>query len=1264
MKTFVKSLLPLFLLAACTGTPKDDGTAPPSLYTPPKSWVANPKGGYKVNMVTGRPVEPITTVDGKTIATGIPIPAIGKRINPDSIAQPKLLTVTPTSSAIKTRDKIYPVPEKLQQIPVDESKLLQHNSANSPQGYTIQNLLGGTTPTGKPFAAKGKTVKLFSPKINPALPLRINDNALYDIQQLNIDQGLQSQFVASLFQDKEGYIWIGTSGGGVSRYDGKSFVVYRTENGLLSNDVRSILQDSKGNFWFGHIRSGVSRFDGKTFTTFTKTEGLAGTDVRQILEDKAGNIWFATNGGVSKLESSKDNAGGTLTNYTTNEGLSNNDVSNVAEDKAGNLWFTTLGGGVNKFDGENFVYFTKKDGLANDTVTCIMEDKAGSLWFGTRRGVSKFNGSSFINFPLQFPTANGLSDNDVSNIIEDKSGEIWFGTNRSGVSRFDGKNFIRITEDEGLSFNNVSRSCIMEDGSGQIWIGTAGGGANRLNTSHFQHYTKTEGLADNFITYAFRDRKENLWFNSITAINRYNDSLPAPARPGSGGRSGTDGNNVVGPKKNIIQYPFSYVFTSFEDKEGNLWFGSINGLIKYDGKSFYRYTRAEGLSMPDVRSILQDSRGHLWFGGNGGGLTRYEPATDGKPATFFHFTESEGFISSGTNMRLEDKSGNLWFSNGRGVIKYIPTKDGQSGTFVHYTAAEGLGGGVGGILEDNNGYLWFSTNYGLIRYEPSKQGHSGTFTHFTTAQGLVDNNVGRIFEDKSGILWITTRAGLSKFNGKTFLNFTTAEGLSGNQLSPMAEDRAGNLWIPTYGGGVSKMEKNVYKPSQQPPVVSLRQLYINEALPAYLNTSDSSIQKMKFDSVQLYANYPVNPKIPSKQNHLSFQYSAIDWAAPTKIKYSYRLLGLDNKWSNPSAETMADYRNLPSGKFIFQVRAIGESGEWSKSFNYPFTILPPWWKTWWAYTIYAILFLAALRIFSKWRERKLRHEKEVLELKVNHRTQQLQESIESLKSTQSQLVQSEKMASLGELTAGIAHEIQNPLNFVNNFAEVSNELISEMVDEVDKGNTAEVKVIAKDVQQNLEKILHHGKRADAIVKGMLQHSRSSSGVKEPTDINALADEYLRLSYHGLRAKDKSFNATMKTDFDKTIGNINIIPQDIGRVILNLITNAFYVVNEKKNMGLEGYEPTVNVSTKHIPLSFGEGRGEVRISVKDNGNGIPQKVLDKIFQPFFTTKPTGQGTGLGLSMSYDIVTKGHGGELKVETKEGEGTEFIIILPNKP
>ena len=271
----------------------------------------------------------------------------------------------------------------------------------------------------------------------------------------------------------------------------------------------------------------------------------------------------------------------------------------------------------------------------------------------------------------------------------------------------------------------------------------------------------------------------------------------------------------------------------------------------------------------------------------------------------------------------------------------------------------------------------------------------------------------------------------------------------------------------------------------------------------------------------------------------------------------------------------------------------------------------------------------------------------------------LERTLSDLRTTQSQLVHAEKMASLGELTAGIAHEIQNPLNFVNNFSEVNNELVEELKTELATGNVQLANEIADDIKDNSEKITHHGKRADAIVKGMLQHSRTNSGQKELTDINALCEEYLRLTYHGMKAKDKSFTATTKTDLDPSVGKINILSQDLGRVILNLINNAFYTVTEKKkhalaNSAQNGYEPTVTISTA-------KEKGKIEIKVKDNGNGIPQKVLDKIFQPFFTTKPTGQGTGLGLSLAYDIITKGHGGELKVETSEGEGSEFIIQLP---
>ncbi|HSZ85496.1 MAG TPA: ATP-binding protein [Puia sp.] len=287
------------------------------------------------------------------------------------------------------------------------------------------------------------------------------------------------------------------------------------------------------------------------------------------------------------------------------------------------------------------------------------------------------------------------------------------------------------------------------------------------------------------------------------------------------------------------------------------------------------------------------------------------------------------------------------------------------------------------------------------------------------------------------------------------------------------------------------------------------------------------------------------------------------------------------------------------------------------------------------------------------RQQLLATQNETLEKQVTVRTLELSKSLDELRAAQTQLIQSEKMASLGELTAGIAHEIQNPLNFVNNFSEVNKELIAELKTEIKKGNTEEVNSIADDIEANEQKINHHGKRADAIVKGMLQHSRSSTGQKEPVNINAIADECLKLSYHSIRSKEKTFQANLKTDFDESIDRISLIQQDIVRVLINLFNNAFYALNEKKQQIGEGYVPITSVSTK-------KSGNHVSISVTDNGNGIPQKVIDKIFQPFFTTKPTGEGTGLGLSLSYDII-KAHGGEIKVNTKENEFTEFVIHLP---
>jgi len=379
--------------------------------------------------------------------------------------------------------------------------------------------------------------------------------------------------------------------------------------------------------------------------------------------------------------------------------------------------------------------------------------------------------------------------------------------------------------------------------------------------------------------------------------------------------------------------------------------------------------------------------------------------------------------------------------------------------------------------------------------------------------------------------------------------------------------------------------------------------------------------------------------------------------------------GYDKNWVQAGNQRTVTYNNLAPATYTFHVKAANSDGVWSKEVaSFIVLIHPPWWATWWARSIFIIIFIIIIWAIIHYRSRSLLRAKRLLEQKVQLRTQEvleqkeeiaaqrdgLENTLEELKSTQTQLVQREKMASLGELTAGIAHEIQNPLNFVNNFSEVSAELVGELDEELDKGDIDEAKAIAWSVKQNLEKIRHHGKRADSIVKGMLQHSRTNTTEKEAVNINVVAYEYFRLAYHGLRAADKGFNSEMVTHFDDQLPAISAVPQDIGRVLLNLFNNAFYAVNQKQKTTTSAYKPEVSVTTYR-------DNGSVIIKVKDNGNGIPENIRQKIMQPFFTTKPTGEGTGLGLSLTYDIVVKSHSGSIDLTTKEGEFTEFVVKLP---
>ncbi|MEP6712912.1 MAG: ATP-binding protein, partial [Ferruginibacter sp.] len=845
---------------------------------------------------------------------------------------------------------------------------------------------------------------------------------------------------------------------------------------------------------------------------------------------------------------------------------------------------------------QTITHYNQSQGFKKSFSTWLYFDDKGYLWRGTSTGIDL---ADFKNKrAIHINQSSGLSGDVIASVIQDNNNRTWVASTTG----------LTIIDQNGETVHPLGTTQIislMEDGANNLWVATQRG-VLIVNPERNKMYLldKSGGLSDNFVQ-GFWKKNGNIiiatdaGFNIIDPVNKTLFK--------------------VGKKEGLVK---DSIYAVFHDAAGNIWLtGPSGGISLLDtSKKIILHTDVPGgLSDNTILDVKQDNNGLVWLATNTGGINVVNP-TEG---TVKYLNNQPGLMDTCARLMVQDKYGRMWIGTDKGI--YVA--DTKEGTLTSITTKQGLSSNrVLSLLEYNGNIL------------------AGTQDKISIITAPAPGDSAKAWK----ISFLNKSEGILKETNSWSTDAVTHDGKylwGDNGITVINDINAGNDSGATYITGMTIMGQPQY--------------FISSSS----DTAYSGKSKFKWESVSGPYNLPGKLSVPYNQNYLQFQFTQSGLLRSTTPLYSYFLDGIDKNWSIPNSNPFTEnYLNLPPGKYIFKVISKGLDGKWGKPSAFTITITPPWYKTWWAYTLWALLILGLLRAYIVFRSRRLKRENKILEEKVKHRTEQLQKSLEDLKSTQSQLIQSEKMASLGELTAGIAHEIQNPLNFVNNFSEVSIELADELKTEINSidlnpAKKKELESLIDDLVQNQQKINFHGKRADTIVKGMLQHSRSSSGVKEPTDINVLADEYLRLSYHGLRAKDKSFNATMKTDFEEGLQKINVVSQDVGRVILNLITNAFYSVTEKKkaliNATGQQYEPTVWVSTKKI-------NNNIEVRVKDNGMGVPQKVLDKIFQPFFTTKPVGQGTGLGLSLSYDII-KAHGGELKVENKEGEGADFIIQLP---
>jgi signal transduction histidine kinase/ligand-binding sensor domain-containing protein len=1040
---------------------------------------------------------------------------------------------------------------------------------------------------------------------------------------------LEDAYANEFLLDSQGKIWI--SNDGITVFDGRSFTTYTTDaEGKELGEVGSIIEDNAGSIWMGTKENGLFRYENNQITRFTTDDGLKSNHIEGLLVDKEGLLMISTMKGTSQYD------GTSITSYEAlpeqNEAERNH---GLFTDSKGNIWFHshTEPAKIGKYDGSDITFYTIKEFDKDVNITDVIEDEQGNIWFSSSNGITYFDGSKFFHYSK----ANlGISNtSSVSSIAFDREGSLWAVVPREGVLKIN----------RNLSFPEIPDGAtafyVIPDPSGDIWIQTSKGFGKYLENriAFYGH----ELLADenySSIQNPIFDRNGGLWF---TLMDKRIEGRKLVSFDGSS-------YTFYGPEQGLKLYLSSRIRGISHDMQ--LLITSGNSTIEFDGE---KITQQDFLQDVTIGSFLVDSKGNRWYGTENDGLYKY----DGEK--LFHLSTKTGLVSNKINRVTEDPLGNIWVGIDYGNARITNT------TLSSFDAQDGLANLVGVINPDTvNNVLWFGTISGLVSLDFAQLNNENPgFQQYNYLTGFSIGPIVEPIPDIEGRIW---GSGQSLF----IFNYPALSDIP--ETTPYIK----NIQINNQSVSWLSLSPSWAKTDSMATINEMGLKFKERLSGEQLEVQFDTYRGLRFDSVPAPDFVPVNLSLPYTNNTISFEFASVSPTYGKSIRYQYRLEGYDDRWSPLSTKKEANFGNLPEGRYTFQLKALNTGGNWSE-ISYPFTIRPPWFRTWWAYVSYVILFSSAIFGFISWRTQRLKEEKILLEKEVSNRTLELNQSLENLKSTQAQLIQSEKMASLGELTAGIAHEIQNPLNFVNNFSDINRELVEEAIEELDKGAITETRSILKDLGENSAKITHHGKRADAIVKGMLEHSRANKGEKAPTDLNALADEFVRLSYHGLRAKDKSFNSDFKLELDPNLPKVNVVASDIGRVILNLVNNAFYAgaersrskVDEKAKStprpsrsfgtGAEGgerYKPEVTVKT--TMTKFPSGDLGVQISVQDNGNGIPDAIKEKIFQPFFTTKPTGSGTGLGLSLSYDIV-KAHGGDLKVESKEGEGSEFIIQLP---
>lgn len=1044
-------------------------------------------------------------------------------------------------------------------------------------------------------------------------------------------RGLSDDWIYAMAEAEDGSIWIGTGHGGLNRFDPRteSFEAFkhdeRDPKSLSSNVINTLALSLDGSIWAGTPGDGLNNFDPQTQKSTRyrydpdQPGSLSNNIVYAILETGDGTLWVGTSSGLNRLDKNT----GTFSRYfgDAETGLSSSYITELLEGADGNIWVGTIGGGLNRYNPttDTFKAYRSESenpsSLCHDDILNLTESADGSIWAATRGGLCRLDRATeyFTTYRHEEGNDASLGSNVLTEVYETTDGSLWVGAN--GLNRLDseGKNFIRFKQnkDGQAALTEKSANDLLLDNDFNFWIAPEIGGVGRLNlySGDYQIYSQDpdddNSLSYNGVASILAQENGRLWFGSYAGINRFEPEHENFTRFVSNPQDPNSLNNNV-------------IFEILDAKDGAIWVGTygggLNRLDPATGKAeAYNLNPDDSLNAYNnlVWVMEKGNDEYIWIGTQGGGLHRFD--TENRQFKVFRREAGnpESISHNWISAIYTDRLGTKWIGTQNGLNRMVIDPETGATHFKRYTAETTNfdGTGVNCIIEDDDGYLWLGLMNGqLARLNPE----SDHIRFFGANQGV----------DIAGAMWALER-------------------LPGGMIAAGGD------------GGIYAFDPRKIAVNETTPRLYLTELRVfNQVLGAGpdnpLDAPLSEVEKVE---------------LSHDQNEITFKFVGIHYDHPEDIRYNFQLYPYDSGWRGETKQRQITYTNLKAGEYRFEVKAANSDGVWMEEpVTLDIEIKQAWYLTGWAFFAYFSAIVFGIMVFARSQRRKLIAQERIRSEREKARAiastnRQLERTLDKLTKTQDQLIHSEKMASLGQLTAGIAHEIKNPLNFVNNFSRLSSDVVDDLrswVEEKGGMDDPDVRFLVDTLKMNVGKINEHGQRADDIVTAMLDHSRTGDGTRDTVDVNRLVRESMQLAVHGSKGRYEGFEVEVEQVLDEDVGEVLVRQEEIGRVLINVLDNAFYAVLNRENMNGNGEAPKVLVETHK------DGQA-VEIRVTDNGDGIAEHERQKIFEPFYTTKPTGKGTGLGLSLSHDIVVKGHGGTLTVESEPGAGSTFIIRLP---